>query len=192
MMYLPGAAVSGPQVAARDLYIRILGELPVAKLALGNTLQVRAGLSTFVPLDQIDPLYFETPFYVYPDGESAIDAFAVIVMAMADSRTAGLGRVVLHRRERIVLLEPRSTGMILFTLRTADEVQEPAFPAVDHGLNPEMTAIARAIIQRRTGAFDPSTFRDPRAEALRQLAEAKVQGRPPTPPPKPEPEPDPT
>jgi DNA end-binding protein Ku len=134
-------------------------------------------LSTFVPQQQVDPLYFEVPFYLYPDGEMAAEAYQVIATAMAESGTAGLGRVAIRRRERMVLVQPRDGGLILFTLRAADEVLTAEFPAVK-ALDDDMVAVARAIIERRSGTFEPSTFRDPYNEALRRLAEAKAKGEP--------------
>jgi DNA end-binding protein Ku len=64
------------------------------------------------------------------------------------------------RRERMVMIEPRSTGMVLIMLRAADEVRAPRFNVADGAIDAEMLAIARTIIERRTGKFDPSNFRD--------------------------------
>ena len=101
----------------------------------------------------------------------------MIGAAMAVASVVGLGRLTLSRRERIVAVEPRGTGMALFMLRAADEVRAAQFGGVERDLDAEMVAIARAIIGQRTGSFDPTTYRDRYQEALRELIEAKMKGR---------------
>ena len=88
----------------------------------------------------------------------------------------------MSRRERMVMVEPRGTGMVLITLRAADEVRTPQFSEADGAIDAEMLAIARTIIERRIGKFDPSQFRDRYQEALRELIEAKMKGLPIKPP----------
>jgi DNA end-binding protein Ku len=100
----------------------------------------------------------------------------VIGAAMAEAGVVGLGRLTLSRRERMVMVEPRGTGMALFTLRAASEIRAPQFGSADGDLDAEMVAIAGAIVRQRTGKFDPSTFRDSYQEALQQLIEAKMKG----------------
>jgi DNA end-binding protein Ku len=134
-------------------------------------------LEKFVPRDEIDPVYFDSPYYVYPDGPTAVETIRVIGAAMAGAGVAGIGRLTLSRRERMVMVDPRGTGMALFTLRSADEVRVPQFPAAEGDLDPEMVAIAGAIIRQRIGKFDASTYQDRYQEALRELIEAKMQGR---------------
>ena len=72
--------------------------------------------------------------------------------------------------------QPAGTGMGLFTLRTAEEVRAPQFPSAEGEVDGGMVAIAKAIIAQRTGAFDPSTYKDPYQEALYELIEAKMKG----------------
>jgi DNA end-binding protein Ku len=89
----------------------------------------------------------------------------------------------------MVLVEPRGAGMALITLRAADEVRPAQFDTLSGEVDPEAVAIARMIIERRAGQFDPSAFRDQYQEALRGLIEAKMRGAPvkttPTAPPNP-------
>jgi DNA end-binding protein Ku len=135
-------------------------------------------LEKFVPRCDIDPVYFDSPYYLYPDGPMAVETLRVIDAAMAEAGVVGLGRLTLSRRERMVMVEPRGTGMALFTLRAADEVRAPQFSSVEGELDAEMVAIARAIIEQRTGTFDSTTYRDRCQEALRELIEAKIKGLP--------------
>lgn len=136
-------------------------------------------LATFVPRAEIDPLYFNVPYYVQPAGAAAAEAYRVIGAAMAESGMAGLGRLTLARRERMVLVEPRGTGLLLMTLRAAEEVRAaPSVTVPDGETDDEMVEIAAMIIQRRAGHFDPSSFRDRYQDALRDLIEAKMRGVP--------------
>ena len=135
-------------------------------------------LETFVPRGEIDPVYFDAPYYLYPDGPIAVEALRVIGVAMARAGIAGIGRLTLSRRERMVMVEPRGTGMALFTLRAADEVRAAQFGDNEGDLDAEMVAIAGAIIAQRTGSFDPTTYRDRYQEALRALIEAKLKSLP--------------
>ena len=115
-------------------------------------------LEKFVAGDDIDPVYFDSPYFVYPDGPIAVEVLRVIGAAMAKVGVVGLGRLTLSRRERTVVVEPRGTGMALFTLRAAGEVRVPQFGSTEGDLDAEMVAIAGAIIRQRTGNFDPSTM----------------------------------
>ena len=139
-------------------------------------------LESFVPRAHIDPVYFDTPYYLYPDGPIVVEALRVIGVAMAQAGVAGIGRLTLSRRERMVIVEPRGIGMALFTLRAAGEVRPAQFASAEGDLDAEMVAIVRAIIRPRTRTFDPGTHRDRSQEALRALIEAKLKGLPlPTP-----------
>jgi DNA end-binding protein Ku len=133
-------------------------------------------LEIFVPRGEVDPVYFNSPYYLYPDGQMAVEAIRVIGAAMADAGVAGIGCLTMSRRERMVVVDPRGTGRVLVTLRVAEEVRVPQFSKPDGAIDAEMLAIARAIIEQRTGKFDPSRFRDRYQESLRELIEAKMKG----------------
>jgi DNA end-binding protein Ku len=135
-------------------------------------------LETFVPRGDVDPVCFNSPYYLYPDGQMSVEAIRVIGTAMAEAGVVGIGRLTMSRRERMVMVDPRGTGMVLMTLRAADEVRAPRFSEADGAIDAEMLAIARTIIDKRTGSFDASKFRDRYQEALRELIEAKMKGVP--------------
>jgi DNA end-binding protein Ku len=135
-------------------------------------------LEMFLPRAELDPVYFNSAYYLYPDGQMATEAIRVIGAAMADAGVAGIGRLTMSRRERMVVVDPRGTGMVLITLRAADEVRAPQFSKADGSIDAEMLAIARAIIGQRTGKFDPSGFRDRYQDSLRELIETKMKGLP--------------
>ena len=108
----------------------------------------------------------------------AVEPYRVISAAMAEAGMAGLGRLTLSRRERMVLVEPRGAGMALITLRAAEEVRRADFAEYAGEIDAEAVAIATMIIKRKAGTFEPSTFRDRYQEALRELIEAKIKGLP--------------
>src|ERR1051326_3029810 len=135
-------------------------------------------LTTFVPRDEIDPLYYNAGYFIYPDGAIATEAYRVIAAAMTEAGVAGLGRLTLSRRERMVLVEPRGGGMGLIPLRSAEEVRPAQFDGRGGNGDAEMIAVAEMILERRAGHFDPSTFRDRYQEALGELIEAKMRGLP--------------
>jgi DNA end-binding protein Ku len=130
-------------------------------------------LGAFVLRADVDPFYFSTPYFVYPDGPVAIEPYRVISAAMSAAGMAGLGRLTLSRRERMVLVEPRGSGLSLVTLRSTEEVRAADFRQYDDELDEEAVAIAAMIIKRKTGTFDPSTFRDRYQDVLRELIEGK-------------------
>jgi DNA end-binding protein Ku len=134
-------------------------------------------LERFVDRDEVDPVYLDTPYYVYPDGDLAAETFRVIGEAMAHKNKVGLGRVTMSGRERLVLVEPRGSGLIMSMVRSADEVRPAEFgPAPKDEIEPDMVAIAETIIDRRSGPFDPTSFRDRYQDALRELVAQKTKG----------------
>jgi DNA end-binding protein Ku len=135
-------------------------------------------LDRFVDRDEIDPVYLDASYYVYPDGELAAETFRVIGEAMARKNKVGLGRVTISSRERPVLVEPRGAGLVMSTVRSADEVRPAEFgPQAKGEIDADMVGIAETIIERRSGSFDPASFRDRYQDALRELVAEKTKGQ---------------
>src|SRR5215469_92850 len=135
-------------------------------------------LDRFVDRDEVDPIYLDTPYYVYPDGDLAAETFRVIGEAMAHKSKVGLGRVTISNRERQVLVEPRGAGLVMSTIRSADEVRPAEFgPPAKGDIDADMVTIAESIIERRSGGFDPASFRDQYQDALRELVAEKTKGQ---------------
>jgi DNA end-binding protein Ku len=150
-------------------------EIRNVKLATTRTLDIER----FVDEDEIDRLYWNDPYFLTPDGEMAVEAFAVIREAMRKARKVALGRLVMHQRERLMALEPRDRGILAYTIRNKNEVRDPEevfahIPAVKPG--PQMVEIAARIIEQQEGDFDPSQFKDRYEEALRALIREKEKG----------------
>ena len=137
-------------------------------------------IERFVEADTIDRLYWDNPYFLAPDGKLAIEAFTVIREAMERTNRIALGRVVMHQRERMLAMEPRDTGMVAWSLRTHDEVRDPAdfFDDIpERKADPKMIAIAEKIIEQQEGAFDPTQFNDRYEDALRDLIAEKRAGK---------------
>jgi hypothetical protein len=128
-------------------------------------------LERFVDRDEVDPVYLDTPYYVYPDGELAAETFRVIGEAMEHKNKVGLGQVTMSGRERLVLVEPRDGGLVMSTVRSADEVRPAEFgpPAKDDG-RAEAQLGARS---ERTGAGSGNCSQaDPRSGCLRPASKS--------------------
>ena len=98
--------------------------------------------------------------------------------AMAHKNKVGMGRVTISSRERQVLVEPRDAGLVMSTVRSADEVRPAEFgPPAKGDIDVDMVAIAESIIDRRSGPFDPTTFRDRYQDALHELVAEKTKGQ---------------
>ncbi len=120
-------------------------------------------LDRFVPVGDIDARYLDTPYYVYPRDEAGEEVFAVIRDAMRGKEMAGMGRVVLSRRERPVIVEPMGEGLLAFTLRYAHEVRNAAehFAGIPRLVLPrEMLEVAERLIELKAGTFDPAFLED--------------------------------
>jgi DNA end-binding protein Ku len=142
-------------------------------------------LTSFVDRDEIDPIYLDSPYYLAPDGPAADETFRVVHAALEQRKKAGIGRVVIGNRERIVVVETRGEGMLLTTLRTADEIRaDREYFAEIPATKPDadMVELATDIITRREGKFDPARFEDRRQAGLKKLVEAKIAGEAPVTP----------
>lgn len=137
-------------------------------------------IEQFVDASDIDRIYWDNPYYLVPQGDEETRAYGVIREAMAMSEKVALGRLVMHNRERIVALEPRGRGLLLTTLRAADEVRaEKEFFDDIPASKPDkqMLAIAEKIIDQQAGPFKPQQFIDRYEDALRDLIKQKQKGK---------------
>jgi DNA end-binding protein Ku len=133
-------------------------------------------LVQFVDYCEIDPIYFEKPYYVVPDGDLAEDAYRVLRDALRSTKKMGVGQFVMRGREYIAALKPCGDGMLIETLRFADEVREAAPIFADIGnakSDTELLSLAKELIERKSASFDPEAFKDKYTDALRSLIEAR-------------------
>ncbi len=161
-------------------------ELELVKLESARTIDIES----FVPADSVDWIWYDAPYYLTPDDPVGEEAFCVIRDAMRATKTVGISRLVIYRRERAVLLKPRDNGIELWTLRYGDEVRnandifgEDAKKA----LNPDLMKLVSELIAERRKAWSPEMVHDPVQERLVDIINEKKKGRPP-PKPKAEPE----
>ena len=137
-------------------------------------------IESFVPQAEIDEIYIDGSYYLAPDDRVAEEAFAVIRDSMARKKMVGIGRVVLSRRERMIMLQPRGKGILATTLRYPYEVRQDAeyfggIPEIE--LPKEMLEIAEVIIDRKSGHFEPDKFTDRYEDAVVSLVRAKQAGQ---------------
>jgi DNA end-binding protein Ku len=141
-------------------------------------------IDQFVPRNEIDDRYIDSPYYLTPDGEVGQDAFAVIRDTIGKMNMVALGRVVLTRREHVIALEPRGRGLLGMTLRYPYEVrdEQPYFEDIPElKLPKDMMNLASHIVSNKSGHFDPSHFEDRYENALIDLLKKKQAGEKITP-----------
>ena len=139
-------------------------------------------LAQFVKSSEIDPIWYDKPYYVVPADEMAEDAYAVLRDALRATGMVGLGQFVMRGRDWIVAIKPCGRGMMLETLHFADEVRKsaPFFADVgDEKPDQELLDLARELIERKTGKFSPDSFVDHYSEELRALIEQKSRDHQP-------------
>ena len=137
-------------------------------------------IDTFVPDAEIDKRYYERPYYIVPEGETAMEAFAVIRDAMKDKGRVALARIVFANREHIVAIEPWAKGMLATTLRYDYEVREedPFFKSIKSPrVDKDMVDLAGHILDSKAGHFDAAKFKDQYELGLRKLVKKKASGK---------------
>jgi DNA end-binding protein Ku len=137
-------------------------------------------IDSFVPRDEIDERYIDSSYYIAPTDKVGQEAFAVIRDAIRDRNLVGLGRVVLTRRERVMMLEAFDKGLLATSLRYANEVREAGVYFEDIPelkLPKEMSDLAGHIIDTKASHFDPKKFEDHYENALVELLRTKQAGR---------------
>jgi DNA end-binding protein Ku len=173
--------VKGYEVARNDYVLIEPEELKDVQIESTHTIDIEH----FVPRSEIDPVYYDSSYYIVPDDEVGAEAFAVIREAMRKRDMVGLARVVLYGRERIIMLEPRGKGLAGTTLRYNYEVRDDKtyFDEIKNKtVAKDMLDLASHIIDTKVGHFDPSEFKDRYQDAVVDLIRAKRAGKPlPTP-----------
>jgi DNA end-binding protein Ku len=138
-------------------------------------------IQDFVDLDEIDPIYFEHPYYLGPD-KGAEKAYGLLVKAMRDERKVAIARFVLRNKEHLAAIRPMDDVLTLTTMRFADEVVPPdQLDGVTDGAGEKTQKkeleMAKQLIGSLSGEFDPDQYRDEYREQLLSLIERKAQGK---------------
>jgi len=155
----------------------VVDEEDVEKVRVDSTRVIN--LEKFTEDTAIDPIYLERPYYLAPDGPVASEAFAVVREGMEGK--AGIGKVALYGREYLVKVQPRERGLIMYTLRHADEIR--AMDAIEElggvpvKVKAEEVKLARQVMSTFEGEVDFKAYRDEYQDGLRQIIDAKIEGR---------------
>ena len=148
-------------------------------------------VTQFVNEDEIDPEFFEKPYFVVPENEAQTEAFLTVRKALQDTKKIALTKIAFGGREHVVALAPAGPngqsdsaehgGMMAYTMRYAAELRNPAdyFNEIKHvSVDKESLDLAKELIKRRSGKFDPSKFVDGYEVAVKELVDAKMKHLP--------------
>ena len=160
----------------KNVFIQVEDEeLEALEVESNHTIEI----DKFVPLDQIDERYHDSPYYVAPTDKVGQEAFAVIREAMKGKGMAAIGRIVLAKRERPIMLAPMGKGLRALTLRYPYEIRNEVeyFEDIpDVKISGEMLKLAEHIVVSKAGDFDPAEFKDHYEEAVVEMLRKKQAG----------------
>jgi DNA end-binding protein Ku len=135
-------------------------------------------LVQFTPVESIDPIYVERPYYLAPDGQMAQEAFAVMREGMKGK--AGIGKLALYGREYLVAVQPRDKGLVMYTMRRANEIRSmdaiDELEGVPSKVKPEEIKLAKQVISNFEGELDLAEYKDAYQEELQRIIDAKIAG----------------
>jgi len=135
-------------------------------------------LVQFTDAAAIDPIYFERPYYLAPDGQMALESFAVIREGMRGK--AGIGKLALYGREYLVAVQPKDKGLMMYTMRRSAEIRSMGtideLENVPVKVKPEEIKLAKQVISNFEGALDLADYRDEYQDELQRIIDAKIAG----------------
>ena len=168
--------IKGYQIAKGEYVLLEEREIEAVKLESKRTLE----LVQFVDADEIDPLYFEKPYYVAPKDQLAEEAFVVLREALRKAKKVALGQLSVRGSEKLVAIKPCGKGLLMETLRYADEVRagRAFFNEIDD-MTPddELLNLATTLIDKRSAPFDAGEFENRYVDALRALIDRKAKSK---------------
>ena len=137
-------------------------------------------IEEFVDLADIDPIYYDTTYWLAPDGEAATRAYALLVAAMEDKQKVGIGSVVMRNKQHLAAIRPLNGALAMSTMHWADEVvprsDVDGIPKRAAKASPKEKALAAQIIESLTSEWDPKHYKDTYTDELRDLIERKAKG----------------
>jgi DNA end-binding protein Ku len=155
----------------------VVGEEDLEKVHVESTRVIN--LEQFTDADSIDEIYLERPYYLAPDGPVAKQAFAVIREGMKGK--AGIGKVALYGREYLVKVKPREQGLVMYTMRHASEIrsmdQIEELADMPSDVKPAEVKLAQQVMATFEGEVDFQSLKDEYQEGLREIIDAKIEGR---------------
>ena len=172
----PDEIVKGFEVSKGNYVLLEEKEIEAAKVESRRTLD----LVQFVDEDQIDATFFDKPYYMVPADDLAEEAYVVLRDALKAAKKVGVGQLAMRGQEYVVALKPCGRGILLETLRYADEVHKSSgfFRDIgDHKPDPDLLDMASMLIERKAGEFDPNEFHNRYVDALHRLIEEKQKAK---------------
>jgi len=167
---------------AKDQYVIITDEdFEKVRVPGTRTFEIRK----FVPAVDVEDLYFNFPYYVTPQGRSAVKGYALLRDALRATGKLAIGTIVLRQREHLAALEPADDALVLTTMRFAHEMRrrkELDLPASGKGWSESEMKLARQLLDTLSGEWNAADYHDTYTEALRDVIEAKVEGKEPAAP----------
>jgi DNA end-binding protein Ku len=135
-------------------------------------------IEDFVEPSEIDPLYYDKPYYIQPD-KKAGKAFALLYQALKDTGKVGLAKVTLRTKEHLAAVQAGDKTLMLYTMHFADEIRELESTAIPDGeVNPRELKMAETLIDSMSGRFEPEKYENDYGKALRNLINEKKNGLP--------------
>lgn len=182
----PGDIVSGYEIRKGEYVLMDPEEIDAVRLESKKTIE----LSQFVALEEVDPRYYEQPYYMVPADQYANEGYLVIREALRKTGTMGLGQLTAAGREHLIGIAPLEQGLVMVRLRYAEELRPDrqffaGLPRLK--LDHEMVDLATELILRKEGRFRPGAFEDHYEAELRKLIARKAKGERILPEPEPEP-----
>jgi DNA end-binding protein Ku len=154
----------------------VMDEEDLAKVRPESTRVI--DLVQFTDASAIDPIYVERPYYLAPDGQMAVESFAVMREGMKGK--AGIGKLALYGREYLVAVQPKDKGLVMYTMRRANEIR--SMDAIDElggvpsKVKPEEIKLAKQVIENFEGQLDLGEYKDAYQEELQRIIDAKIAG----------------
>jgi DNA end-binding protein Ku len=169
-----GDIAKGYDLGGGDMVILTDEDLADLPLTTSRTIDVLQ----FVPLEQVDPIYFAKSYYLEPD-RTGTKPYALLRDALEESGRVALVKIALRQREQLATLRVRNGVFVLETMLWPDEVRTPDFGFLDEEISvrPQELAMAGSLIDTLTGDFDPAQYKDDYREALQAVIDAKIEGR---------------
>jgi DNA end-binding protein Ku len=179
---LPEQSVVKGYEFEKDRYVVIdREELKSIAAKTGTEMQIEE----FVDLAEVDPVYFETSYYVVPE-EAGQRAYALLYRALQLSGLVAVARLAMHSREHVVIVRPGRKGLMVHTMYFNSEVRaDQEYPADTAQLSPKELDLAQALIRSLANPFEPAKYRDTYREKLEEIIARKVAGQPVSAPQKP-------
>jgi DNA end-binding protein Ku len=154
----------------------VMDEEDLAKVRPESTRVI--DLVQFTEVSAIDPIYIERPYYLAPDGQMSQEAFAVIREGMKGK--AGIGKLALYGREYLVAVQPKDKGLVMYTMRRANEIRSMSaideLEGVPDKVKPDEIKLAKQVISNFEGELDLQEYRDAYQEELQRIIDAKIAG----------------